>query len=208
VQLVWGRSSLDFRVPPALDGPLFTLFGTQFPIFRAFMMAVSLLMLAALWLLLTRTRIGLVIQAALTHPDMVQALGHNVPRVFAGVFAAGCALAGLAGVLGGAAFVTEPAMAASIGALVFVVVVVGGMGSLAGAFWASLLLGLIQTFAVASDVSLMSLANTFGLQLADPMVGHGMWRLKLSQLAPVLPYVLMVLTLVLRPRGMLGTRGD
>jgi branched-chain amino acid transport system permease protein len=208
VQLVWGRSSLDFRVPLALDGPMFTLFGTQFPAYRAFMMTVSLLMLVALWLLLTRTRIGLVIQAALTHPDMVQALGHNVPRVFASVFAAGCALAGLAGVLGGAAFVTEPAMAASIGALVFVVVVIGGMGSLVGAFWASLLLGVIQTFAVASDVSLMSLAGSLGLPVADQVARDALWRLKLSQLAPVLPYLLMVLTLILRPRGLLGTRGD
>jgi branched-chain amino acid transport system permease protein len=208
VQLVWGRSSLDFRVPLALDGPLFTLFGTQFPAYRAFMMAVALLMLLALWLLLKRTRIGLVIQAALTHPDMVQALGHNLPRVFAGVFAAGCALAGLAGVLGGAAFVTEPAMAASIGAMVFVVVVIGGMGSLTGAFWASLLLGVIQTFAVASDLSLNSLAASMGIPLAEQATHHGLWRLKLSQLAPVLPYVLMVLTLILRPRGLLGTRGD
>jgi branched-chain amino acid transport system permease protein len=208
VQLVWGRSSLDFRVPLALDGPLFTLFGTQFPAYRAFMMGVSLLMLLALWGLLTRTRVGLVIQAALTHPDMVQALGHNVPRVFTGVFAAGCALAGLAGVLGGAAFVTEPAMAASIGGLVFVVVVVGGMGSLAGAFWASMLLGLIQTFAVASDVSLMSLASGMGWQLADSSSGLGLWAIKLSQLAPVLPYLLMVVTLILRPRGLLGSRSE
>ena len=182
VQLVWGRSSLDFRVPLALDGPLFTLFGTQFPAYRAFMMAVALLMLLALWLLLKRTRIGLVIQAALTHPDMVQALGHNLPRVFAGVFAAG--------------------------AMVFVVVVIGGMGSLTGAFWASLLLGVIQTFAVASDLSLISLAASMGLPLAEQATHHGLWRLKLSQLAPVLPYVLMVLTLILRPRGLLGTRGD
>ena len=77
VQLVWGRSSVDYRVPVALDGPLFTLFGTQFPMYRAFMMGVALLMLLAIWLLLTRTRIGLVIQAALTHPEIVEALGHK-----------------------------------------------------------------------------------------------------------------------------------
>jgi branched-chain amino acid transport system permease protein len=208
VQLLWGRSSLDFRVPQALDGPLFTLFGTQFPMFRAFMMAVALLMLAALWLLLTRTRIGLVIQAALTHPGMVQALGHNVPLVFTGVFAAGCALAGLAGVLGGAAFVTEPAMAASIGGLVFVVVVVGGMGSLAGAFFASMLVGLLQTLAVAADVSLLSLSNGLGLPITHPVAEQGVWSLKLSQMAPVLPYLLMVLTLIIRPNGLLGAREE
>jgi branched-chain amino acid transport system permease protein len=208
VQLLWGRSSLDFRGPQSLDGPLLTLFGTQFPMFRALMMAVALLMLAALWLLLTRTRIGLVIQAAFTHPRMVQALGHNVPKVFTGVFAAGCALAGLAGVLGGAAFVTEPAMAASIGSLVFVVVVVGGMGSLAGAFFASMLLGLLQTFAVAADVSLLSLSNGLGLPITHPVAEQSVWSLKLSQLAPVLPYLLMVLTLIIRPNGLLGSRKE
>jgi branched-chain amino acid transport system permease protein len=87
-------------------------------------------MLAGIWLVLTRTRIGLVIQAALTHPQQVEALGHNVPRVFMLVFGGGSALAGLAGVVGGNAFVTEPAMAGTVGAIVFVVIVVGGMGSL------------------------------------------------------------------------------
>ena len=154
VQLVWGRSSVDYRVPAALDGPLFTLFDTQFPMYRAFMMAVTLVVLAAL-ALLVRTRVGLVVRAALTHPDMVQALGYNVPRVFTGVFGAGCALAGLAGVLGGNAFVTEPGMAQALGGVVFVVVVVGGLGSLKGAFAASLLIGLLQTFAVALEVPLL-----------------------------------------------------
>ncbi len=115
------------------------------------MMLVALVMLVSVWLLLTRTRIGLVIQAALTHPEMVESLGHNVPRVFMLVFGGGCALAGLAGVIGGNTYVTEPAMAASVGSIIFVVVVVGGMGSLAGAFLASLLIGVIQTFAVAID---------------------------------------------------------
>ena len=117
-------------------------------------MLVALLMLLSVWLLLTRTRIGLVIQAALKHPEMVEALGHNVPRVFMLVFGGGAALAGLAGVIGGNTYVTEPAMAASVGSIIFVVVVVGGMGSLAGAFLASLLIGIVQTFAVAMDQSL------------------------------------------------------
>jgi branched-chain amino acid transport system permease protein len=180
VPLVWGRSSVDYRVPLALDGPLFTLFGAQFPLYRAFMMLAALLVFGALALLLARTRIGLVIQAALTHPEMVEALGHNVPRVFMLVFGGGCALAGLAGVLGGNAFVTEPGMALSVGGIVFVVVVVGGLGSLAGAFLASLLIGVLQTFAVALE--------------------------SFSRVAPILPYALLVLVLVFRPRGLLGTR--
>ena len=203
VQLVWGRSSVDYRVPQVLDGPLLTLFGAQFPLYRAFMMVVALTVLAVLWLLL-RTRVGLVIRAALSHPDMAQALGHNVPRVFTLVFGAGCALAGLAGVIGGNAFVTEPAMAMAMGGIVFVVVVVGGMGSLAGAFVASLLIGVMQTVAVAVDASLMSGLQALGLLVTPQTPGYVVLKLKISQTAPVLPYLLMVLTLIWRPDGLMG----
>ncbi len=206
VQLVWGRSSVDYRVPAELSGPLFTLFGTQFPIYRGFMMLVALLMLLAVWLLLTRTRIGLVIQAALTHPETVESLGHNVPRVFMFVFGGGAALAGLAGVIGGNAFVTEPGMAATVGSVIFVVVVVGGMGSLAGAFLASLLIGIVQTFAVAIDSSLMGAAQMLGASVTPQTFGYAILKLKISQIAPIMPYVFLVLILIFRPKGLLGTR--
>jgi branched-chain amino acid transport system permease protein len=206
VQLVWGTSSVDYRVPPSLSGPLFTMYGTQFPTYRAFMMAVALFMLVAIWLLLTRTRIGLVIQAALTHPETVEALGHNVPRVFMLVFGGGAALAGLAGVIGGNAFVTEPGMAATVGSVIFVVVVVGGMGSLSGAFVASLLIGVIQTFAVGVDASLLGAAGVLGMQVTPETFGYPVWKLKISQIAPILPYLFLVLILIFRPKGLLGTR--
>ncbi|MBK0393366.1 branched-chain amino acid ABC transporter permease [Ramlibacter sp. CrO1] len=206
VQLVWGTSSVDYRVPALLSGPLFTLYGTQFPMYRGFMMLVALLMLVVIWLLLTRTRIGLVIQAALTHPETVEALGHNVPRVFMLVFGGGCALAALAGVIGGNAFVTEPGMAGAVGSVIFVVVVVGGMGSLAGAFVASLLIGVIQTFAVGIDTSLVSTLSTIGMEVGPDTFGYALWKLKISQIAPILPYLFLVLILVFRPKGLLGTR--
>jgi branched-chain amino acid transport system permease protein len=206
VQLIWGRSSVDYRVPQALDGPLFTIFGTSFPTYRVFMMFVALLMLLSIWLLLTRTRIGLVIQAALTHPETVEALGHNVPRVFMLVFGGGCALAGLAGVIGGNAFVTEPSMAFSVGGVIFVVVVIGGMGSLAGAFLASLLIGVLQTFAVAIDTSFVSMFQFVGVTLSPETFGYALWKLKVSQVAPILPYLFLVLILIFRPKGLLGTR--
>lgn len=206
VQLIWGRSSVDYRVPEELSGPLFTLYGTQFPMYRGFMMGVALLMLLAIGLLLTKTRIGLVIQAALTHPETVEALGHNVPRVFMLVFGGGAALAGLAGVIGGNAFVTEPGMAATVGSIIFVVVVVGGMGSLAGAFLASLLIGVVQTFAVAIDASLMSVLNQMGASISSATPGYALWKLKVSQVAPILPYLLLVLMLIFRPRGLMGSR--
>ena len=208
VQLIWGTSSADYRVPAALDGPLFTLYGTQFPMYRGFMMFVAILMLIAIWLLLTRTRIGLVIQAALTHPETVEALGHNVPRVFMLVFGGGAALAGLAGVIGGNTYVTEPAMAASVGSIIFVVVVVGGMGSLAGAFLASLLIGLVQTFAVALDYSLIHVFKAVGVAVTDQTFGYPLLKLTISQVAPILPYLFLVLILIFRPKGLLGTRED
>ena len=205
VQLVWGRIAVDYRVPEALKGPLFTLYGTQFPMYRGFMMAVALCMLLAIWLLLKKTRIGLVIQAALTHPETAEALGHNVPRVFMLVFGGGAALAGLAGVIGGNAFVTEPSMAAAVGSIIFVVVVVGGMGSLAGAFLASVLIGVIQTFAVAVDSSLMSAVANLGVAVTPQTFGYALLKLKISQIAPILPYLFLVLMLIFRPKGLLGT---
>jgi len=171
-------------------------------------MLVALFMLLVLWLMLTRSRIGLVIQAALEHPDMVEALGHNVPRVFMLVFGAGAALAGLAGVIGGSTFVTEPAMAATVGSIIFVVVVVGGLGSLGGAFLASMLIGIVQTFAVAFDYSLITLAQQLGIELSDSLKSNSIVKLTLSQVAPILPYLFLVLVLILRPRGLMGTREE
>ena len=206
VQLLWGRSTVPYGLPAQLQGPLFTIYGTQFPKSRSFIMLVALLMLFSVWLLLTRTRIGLVIQSALTHPEMAEALGHNVPRVFMLVFGGGCALAGLAGVIGGNTYVTEPAMAASVGSIIFVVVVVGGMGSLAGAFLASLLIGIVQTFAVALDWSMVSGLASMGVSVTEQTFAYPVMKLTISQVAPILPYLLLVLMLIFRPRGLLGTR--
>jgi branched-chain amino acid transport system permease protein len=206
VHLIWGRAPVDYRIPEGLNFTAFTIFGTSYPAYRVFMMLVSIGMLAALYLALTRTRIGMIIQASLTHPDMVEALGHDVPRVFMLVFGGGCALAALAGVIGGNAFVTEPGMAAAVGTIVFVVVVFGGMGSLAGAFVASLFFGAVQTFSVALDYSLVDLAGLVGVQPAPGSGLHRALSITVAQTAPVLPYLLMVLMLIFRPSGLLGTR--
>jgi branched-chain amino acid transport system permease protein len=237
VQLIWGRTAVEFLPPEVLRGPMFTLVQSSvnglsmmwgaapaalcqsadaavrivcspFPATRGFMMVVALLMLVALWLLLTRTRIGLVIQAALTHPDAVESLGHNVPRVFMLVFGAGAGLAGLAGVIGGSTFVTEPAMAGTVGSVIFVVVVVGGMGSLSGAFLASILIGVIQTFAVAVDYSVLALMQQLGVSVSAAAKENSLMKLTVSQVAPILPYLFLVLILIFRPKGLLGTRED
>ena len=231
VQLVWGRTALEFKPAEALQGPAFTLVHqtsgalewlwgaapaavctaqgvvcSPFPATKAFMMGMALVVLVALWLLITRTRVGLVIQAALTHPETAEALGHNVPRVFMLVFGAGTGLAGLAGVIGGSTFVTEPAMAATLGSVIFVVVVVGGLGSLPGAFLASVLIGVVQTFAVALDHSLASLLQGVGVQMSDALRQNAVLSLTLSQMAPILPYLFLVLVLIFRPKGLLGNR--
>ena len=201
VKIIWGRNAVNYKVPDALNFPLFELFGSQYPAYRMFILVVAIAMLAALWYLLKRTRVGLIIQAALTHPHMVGHLGHNVPRIFMAVFGAGCALAGLAGVIGGNYLVTDPAMAAFMGPIVFVVVVVGGLGSLEGAFVASLLLGLMQTFAISIDANFADLFGWAGLSAASEL-----GRITISSLAPMLPFLMLVLILIVRPTGLMGTR--
>jgi branched-chain amino acid transport system permease protein len=203
VQLVWGKATVDYRVPVSLQGAIFTFRGMSYPLYKAFMMVISVGMLLGLYAVLAFTRIGLIIQAALSRPDMVQALGHDVPRIFTLVFAGGTALAGLAGVIGGNALVTEPGMAESMGPIVFVVVVVGGLGSLGGAFVASLLIGVLQTFMVGLDWSLIDVLRALHVETG---AAPALTRLSLTQLAPIMPYLLMVVILIVRPRGLMGAR--
>src|SRR5260370_175063 len=168
--------------------------------------AYSVSRLIGLWPALARTRIGLVIQAALTPPEMVGALGHNVPRVFTIVFAGGSTLAGLAGVIGGNYLVTEPSMAATMGPIVFVVVVFGGLGSLAGCFIASLIMGLVPTFAVVLDVSFADLLARLGGTIGPTTPLAEVLTIPLPRVGALLPYLMLILVLLLKPRGLMGTR--
>jgi branched-chain amino acid transport system permease protein len=170
------------------------------------MMAISVGMFAFLYVAFRRTRLGLVIRAALAHPEMVSALGHDVPRIFVLVFAIGSALAGLAGVIGGFALLTEPSMAAALGPIVFVVVVVGGLGSITGAFIAAMLIGIVQTFAVALDYSALDLFRSLHVVVTRDSPFYELAAIKIAQAAPLLPYLLLVVMLIVRPRGLLGTR--
>jgi branched-chain amino acid transport system permease protein len=233
VQLAWGRTSVPFSPPPALTGTAFTLVSSsaesmrvvlgaapddlcrssadvfvqcsRYPLNRVFLAGVAMAMLLGLWLLIKKTRIGLVIQAALTHPEAVEALGHNVPRVFMLVFGTGCAMAGLAGVVGGITFVTEPNMS-NIGPIIFAVIVVGGMGSLPGAFVGSILIGLLQTLPLTVDKSIATVAAGWGSPIAESSWMYPVAKITLAQAAPILPYLLLVLVLIFRPKGLLGTR--
>jgi branched-chain amino acid transport system permease protein len=206
VTMIWGRNAVANDVPATIDFALFTVFGTTFPAYKGLMMAISVAMFVFLFLVLTRTRIGLIIRAALTHPRMVDALGHDVPGVFMLVFAMGSALAGLAGVIGGFMLLTQPTLAHAVGPIVFVIVVLGGLGSLYGALVASMLIGILQTFAVAVDYSLADAMRAMGVAIARGSPLYEVASIKLATAAPVIPYLLLVLMLIVRPRGLFGTR--
>jgi len=206
VQLIWGKSNVEYREPESLMFPLFSFFGVEFPAYKGFMLLVSVLIFIGLLMVLTRSRVGLIIQAAITHPNQVAMLGHNVPLIFMLVFGVGSALAGLAGVIAGPVLGTFPGMAVVLGSIVFVVIVIGGLGSLKGAFIASLLIGMLQTFAVAINFQFSTLFNALGLSPGDEGIIKDLYRVSVAQLGPLLPYLLLVLMLIFRPRGLYGTR--
>jgi branched-chain amino acid transport system permease protein len=151
----------------------------------------------------------MIIQAALSYPKTVEALGHNVPLVFMGVFGVGTALAGVAGVIAGPALGTFPGMAFVLGSIVFVTIVIGGLGSLGGALVASLIIGWMTTFAKSYNVRMEDILTGLGFQKPEPIwdsAWRDLWTLTSPQVADILPYLLMVLILVFRPYGLFGKR--
>lgn len=205
VKLFFGDFPVDYRIPASLDFSAFKVGGAEYPAYRILIGAIATAMFGLIYLLLTRTRIGIVVRSAIHRPGMAEALGHNVPLVFMGVFGVGAALAGLAGAVAGAFYTTNPNMALELGVMVFVVVVVGGLGSLEGAMVASLLIGLITSFAVGVDRSLADLFALFGAGSWAEGVG-GLMTLKLSSTAATIPFALMLLILLVRPSGLMGEK--
>lgn len=177
LRLVYGDLPLTLALPGWLDG---SLPGLPLSRYRLFVVALAGGVLVALWLGLRRTRLGLLLRAARSDAQYVEALGHAVPSLQTAVFGAGTGLAGLAGVLGGAAFTVEPGMATSIGSLVFVIVALGGPGALFGPLLASLTIGLGQSALVASGMHV------------------GASGFALARLAPLLPYGLLLAALLWR----------
>jgi len=206
VQMVWGKVAVPYKIPESMDFILFTWLGLGYSAYRVFMVLMSVGIMVALYWLIARTRIGLIIQAALTHPNMVGALGHNVPRVFMLTFGFGSALAAVAGVLGGNVLGTEPAMAAQLGPIIFVVIVIGGLGSLGGAVIASLTIGILTNMAISYDISFKTFFVSLGVSPEAVGIGKDLIAITSGSIAPILPYLLMVLILIVRPRGLFGTR--
>ncbi|MGB7482650.1 branched-chain amino acid ABC transporter permease [Castellaniella ginsengisoli] len=205
VKLFFGDYPVNYRVPADLDFAAFTLGGLDYPAYRLFMGAVAIGMFGALYLLLSRTRVGIIVRSAIHRPQMAEALGHNVPRVFMGVFGVGAVMAGLAGAVAGAFYTTSPNMALELGVLVFVVVVIGGLGSLEGAMLASLLIGVVTSVAVGIDATPADLLAWLGLGGLAEDAG-GILALKVSSLAASLPFALMLLVLLVRPSGLMGEK--
>lgn len=205
IKLFFGNYPVDYRIPKSLEFAAFSLGGIEYPVYRMLMGAIAVLMFVLLYLLLTRTRVGIVVRSAIHRPRMAEALGHNVPLVFMAVFGVGAALAGLAGAVAGAFYTTNPNMALELGVVVFVVVVVGGLGSLEGAMLASLLIGLVSSLSVGVDRSLADLAGLVGGRAWAEAIG-GLMTLKLSSLSATIPFALMLLVLLVRPSGLMGEK--
>jgi branched-chain amino acid transport system permease protein len=175
-KLIWGREDHTVATPQVLAGATRAL-GLTFPTYRLFLIAVGVAVALALWWLLHRTRWGVFVRAATMDRGMLSALGVNTRLLFTSVFALGAALAGLGGALAAPVVAVGPGLHAQVIIDAFVVVVIGGMGSVAGALVASLLVGIV---------------NAFGI-LAMPSA------------AVVLTFAVMAIVLIVRPRGLFGT---
>lgn len=178
VRLVWGPAPLQVTVPPALSGVVFIL-DEPFPVYRLLLIAAGVVMSVGTWLIIERTRAGLLIRATSQNADMVGVLGVDVRAVRCGVFAAGTAFAALGGVLAAPLITASLGTAANVINDAFVIVIIGGMGSIAGSLVGAVILAFVQTF-----------GNYY-----------------FPDLALALMYLLMVLVLVIRPAGLLGKEG-
>ncbi|HXU87887.1 MAG TPA: branched-chain amino acid ABC transporter permease [Methylomirabilota bacterium] len=165
--LIWGGDPYSIRVPAQLSGVV-TAGPGRFPIYRIFIIVVAVLVGAALWLVLDRTRVGAMIRAAVDDAEMAQGVGIRVPRVSLGVFALGAALAAFGGVVGAGFLGVYPGLDFEILPYAFVVVIVGGLGSLPGAMVGSLLVGLLDNFgkALFPELSYFTLFAPMALILA------------------------------------------
>ena len=205
IKLFYGNVPVNYRVPEFLNFPAFTIFSTTYPFYRILIGGVAVIMFAVLYLLLKRTRVGIVVRAAERLPKMAQGLGHNVPLVFMSVFGIGALLAGLAGAVAGAFYPTNPNMATELGVIVFVVVVVGGLGSLAGSLVASLVIGIFSSFVVGLNWSLSSALSAVGL--GGWVEGStGLLAAPISSIAGAMPFLLMLIILMVRPAGLMGSK--
>lgn len=177
VKIFWGTESLPVQVPDLLSG-MVSIWGLDYPIYRLFVIGLSLVVLVFMTLLLYGTRLGKIVRAAVSDQGMVNALGINIPVVFMLVFGIGTWLAGVAGVAIAPILTVFPGLADQVGMDAFIVVCTGGFGSLSGAFIVSIIFGLL---------------SSYGVQFV-------------SQLAPVLMVAFMAIVLAIKPHGLRGVK--
>ena len=175
IKYFWGNEPRFVKLPALLQDTV-PILGTHYPAYRLAALVIITAAMTGLWLFLDKTKTGVILRAASTIPEMVSALGINMKLVHIGAFVLGCTMAALAGVLAGPLYTIDPIMGHEMLIRSFVVIVIGGLGSLRGAVIAALLIGLVQT-----------LAEFF-----------------ITDLAMVIVYMLMAVILAFMPRGILG----
>ena len=196
VRIVWGPAGMTIALPPVLDGAVNLGFGITYPVYRVLIIAVGLLVALGLYVLITRTRIGMLIRAGASNRTMAGALGVNIPALFTLVFGLGAMLAGLAGVI--IAPITQAAigMGEDVLILAFVVIVIGGIGSIGGAFIAAIVTGVIDSMGRSFlDIVILAFLPANAAEAAGPA------------LSSMLIYLLMAVILFFRPQGLFPPKG-
>lgn len=195
VEIIWGAAPLSVPMPEMLSGSIPLIGPMRYPVFRLVVIAAGLLTAAGLWFVITRTRIGMRLRAGATNRAMVSALGVDIRALFTMIFAFGAMLAGFAGAMVAPILNVDPGMGESVLILAFVVIVIGGIGSVRGAFAGALLVGLVDT-----------LGRSFGpiilRAVMEPAAAGQAGRV----LAPMLVYILMAVILAVRPAGLFGAK--
>jgi len=185
VKILWGPIAIFMDVPTLFSGRVEIVPGAPYPVYRLLVLAVGVAVGAFLWWLITRTRLGMLIRAGASNREMVGALGVDIKRLYTLVFALGCALAALAGVMAGPLYVVDIGMGDDILIKTFVVIVIGGIGSVRGAFVAAIIVGMVDTFG-------RILPSQFGLS---------------ATIAELAIYILMAAVLFWKPRGLFPAAG-
>ncbi len=196
VRMVWGSQPIALSPPAALSGPVELMPGFSYPSYRLLIIAVGLGVGVALWFLITRTRVGMQVRAGASNREMAMAMGTNVRRLFTALFALGAALCGVAGGLLGPLLAVQVGMGESILILAFVVIVIGGIGSMRGALFGALLVGIVDT--AGRTLIPLAFERLMPRELADnagPAV------------ASILIYLLMAAVLFWKPRGLFPSHG-
>ena len=195
IRVVWGPASLYAGLPEGLSGHVEILPGVQYPVFRLVIILVGLFVAGLIYFIVSRTRLGMLIRAGASNREMAGVLGVNIPLLFTFVFALGATFAGLAGMMLGPLTSVEPGMGEPLLILAFVVIIIGGIGSIRGAFIAAVLVGLVDT---VGRVFLPMVLRFLVVESTADAMGPA--------LASMLIYILMAAILVVRPRGLFPAR--